>query len=83
VDPPFCLIALISAHQVFEISEWMPIADDFAATVRSLFRLCEKETQNFFSAASASLLFLCADETQLGHRQNVGNSQGHGVAHVT
>jgi hypothetical protein len=43
----------------------MPIADDFAATVRFLFRFREKETQNFFSAASAPLLFLCADETQL------------------
>jgi hypothetical protein len=43
----------------------MPIADDFAATVRSLFRFREKETQNFFSASSAPLLFLCADETQL------------------
>jgi hypothetical protein len=39
----------------------MPIADDFAATVRSLFRFGEKETQNFFSAP---LLFLCADEIQ-------------------
>jgi hypothetical protein len=42
----------------------MPIADDFAATVRSLFRLREKETQNFFSEPSAPLLFLCADEIQ-------------------
>jgi hypothetical protein len=49
----------------------MPIADDFAATVRSLFRFREKETQNFFSASSAPLLFLCADETQLEQTQDV------------
>jgi hypothetical protein len=54
----------------------MPIADDFAATVRSLFRFREKETQNFFSAASASLLFLCADETQLLRTKPVTKDMG-------
>jgi hypothetical protein len=60
---------LIGANQNDETKRQIHIADDFAATVRSLFRFREKETQNFFSAPSAPLLFLCAEKLSLSRQK--------------